>query len=89
MLLVWLLWWGRGERGLGTLVALGEETKGVHLSDEIDHAGPPAESKPHHQHPHHHERVHHVHGGPARYEEGWLLRGVLQSKAIIAVTNFG
>lgn len=60
-----------------TLVALGEETEGVDLLDEVAHACPPTEPKPQDQYPHHHKRVHHVDRCPARKEEWWFFRCVL------------
>jgi hypothetical protein len=68
---------GRDDGRLGALVALGEEPERVDLLDEVDHAGPSADAEADHQHPHHDEQVHQEHPGPARQEEGWLLRGVL------------
>lgn len=64
--------------GVGALVALGEEPKGVDLPDEVGHAGPSAESEADDEHPSHHQGVHHVHSRPARQEEWGLLRSILQ-----------
>lgn len=60
------------------LVALGEEAKGVDLLDEVGHAGPTSETKPNYEDPPDHERIQHVHPGPARQEEWWLLCRILQ-----------
>ena len=66
----------RGEGGLA-LVALGEEAKGVDLSNEVGDAGPAAEPEPDYQDPDHYEAVQYVHSRPAWEEERRLLRRIL------------
>lgn len=58
-----------------TLVALGEESEGVNLFDEISHASPTTKAKTDDQNPDDYERVDNVHCGPTMGENGGRFLG--------------